>query len=90
MIGTGHLWIILGLLLIVLIVYGPGKLPEVGGAIGRGINEFRKSSGVVKDTNAAAPPAPERTDQSRGAPTTEDEASVSSPASPVGQRTDRT
>jgi sec-independent protein translocase protein TatA len=50
MIGTGHLWIILGLLLIVLIVYGPGKLPEVGGAIGRGINEFRKtSSGLAKE-----------------------------------------
>ncbi|MBI2886999.1 MAG: twin-arginine translocase TatA/TatE family subunit [Chloroflexi bacterium] len=31
------------LLLIVLIIFGAGKLPEVGGALGRGIREFRKS-----------------------------------------------
>ena len=30
-------------LLIVLFVFGPGRLPEVGGAIGRGIREFRQS-----------------------------------------------
>ena len=31
------------LLLIILIVFGAGKLPEVGGALGKGIREFRKS-----------------------------------------------
>jgi len=31
------------ILLIVLIVFGVGKLPQVGGAIGRGIREFRKA-----------------------------------------------
>ena len=30
------------LLLIILIVFGAGKLPEVGGALGKGIREFRK------------------------------------------------
>ena len=30
--------------LIILIVFGVGKLPQVGGAIGKGIREFRKSS----------------------------------------------
>jgi TatA/E family protein of Tat protein translocase len=40
----GHWYIILLVLLIVLIVYGPGKLPDVGGAIGKGIREFRKAS----------------------------------------------
>lgn len=54
------------LLVIVLIVFGAGKLPEVGGAIGRGIREFRAAQ---QDTTpepqppAAAPAArPEGTE----------------------------
>jgi len=31
------------ILLIVLIVFGVGKLPQIGGAIGKGIREFRKA-----------------------------------------------
>jgi sec-independent protein translocase protein TatA len=31
------------ILLIVLIVFGVGKLPQVGGAIGKSIREFRKA-----------------------------------------------
>ena len=30
--------------LVILIVFGVGKLPQVGGAIGKGIHEFRKFS----------------------------------------------
>jgi len=37
------------LLAIVLIIFGPGKLPELGGALGRGIKEFRKASDELKD-----------------------------------------
>ena len=48
-IGGGHFWIILLVLAIILIIYGPGKLPEVGGAIGRGIREFRKASTDLTD-----------------------------------------
>ena len=40
----GHWYILVILLVIVLIVYGPGKLPEVGGAIGKAMREFRKAS----------------------------------------------
>ena len=36
-------WLII-LLAVVLIIFGPGKLPELGGAVGRGIREFRKAS----------------------------------------------
>ena len=32
------------ILLVVLIVFGPGKLPKVGEAVGRTIREFRKAS----------------------------------------------
>jgi sec-independent protein translocase protein TatA len=31
------------ILLIILIVFGVGKLPQVGGAIGKAMREFRKS-----------------------------------------------
>ena len=30
------------IVLLVLIVFGVGKLPQVGGALGKGIREFRK------------------------------------------------
>jgi TatA/E family protein of Tat protein translocase len=44
-----HPGFLLILLVIVLIVFGPGKLPELGGAIGRGIREFRKESDKIID-----------------------------------------
>jgi sec-independent protein translocase protein TatA len=34
-----------------LIIFGPGKLPEVGKAIGRTIKEFRRSSREAIDDN---------------------------------------
>lgn len=38
------------ILVIALIVFGPGKLPEVGKALGRGITEFKKATiGEIKD-----------------------------------------
>jgi len=36
-------------LIVVLIIYGPGKLPELGEAIGRGIREFRKAADGLED-----------------------------------------
>lgn len=44
-----HWYILFILLAIVLIVWGPGKLPEVGGAMGRAIREFRKASAETRD-----------------------------------------
>mgnify|MGYP003383135138 CR=1 FL=1 len=32
------------ILVIVIIVFGVGRLPEIGGAIGRSLSEFRKAS----------------------------------------------
>jgi len=37
-------WELILVMVILLIILGPGKLPEVGKALGRGIKEFRKSS----------------------------------------------
>jgi sec-independent protein translocase protein TatA len=35
---------LLVVLAVVIIIFGVGRLPEVGGAIGKGIREFRKAS----------------------------------------------
>jgi sec-independent protein translocase protein TatA len=44
-----HWYILLLILIIVLIVYGPGKLPEVGGAIGKAMREFRRATTDLQD-----------------------------------------
>jgi sec-independent protein translocase protein TatA len=31
------------ILVVALLIFGPGKLPEIGGALGRGIRDFRKA-----------------------------------------------
>ncbi|MGE5553436.1 MAG: TatA/E family twin arginine-targeting protein translocase [Betaproteobacteria bacterium] len=37
------------ILVLALIIFGPGKLPEVGKAIGKSINEFKKASREITD-----------------------------------------
>jgi len=32
------------ILLIIIIIFGVGRLPEIGGALGRGIREFRRAT----------------------------------------------
>ena len=49
------------ILVIALVVFGPGKLPEIGRAVGKGLSEFKKAtnnlmSDVNKPTESAAPP----------------------------------
>jgi sec-independent protein translocase protein TatA len=65
----GHWYVLVIVLAIVLIVYGPGKLPEVGGAIGKAMREFRKAStdiqeDIKRSTSQEQPvdtrPAPDR------------------------------
>lgn len=41
--GLGPFELVL-ILAIVIIIFGVGRLPEVGGAIGKGIREFRRAS----------------------------------------------
>jgi TatA/E family protein of Tat protein translocase len=45
------------ILIIALIVIGPGKLPDVGAALGRSIREFRKAATDVKDATSLEPKA---------------------------------
>jgi sec-independent protein translocase protein TatA len=60
----GH-WIYLVILfVIILIIWGPGKMPDVGAGLGRAIREFRKASSETHDTiinattGSAQTPAP--------------------------------
>lgn len=42
-------WEIGLILILVLIVFGVGKLPQIGGVIGKSLREFRKSSRDERD-----------------------------------------
>jgi sec-independent protein translocase protein TatA len=48
-IGPGELILILA---VILVVFGPGKLPEIGGAVGRSFREFRRAASDLGDTPA--------------------------------------
>jgi sec-independent protein translocase protein TatA len=37
------------ILVIVLIIFGVGKLPQIGGAIGKSLKEFRKAKNTEED-----------------------------------------
>ncbi|MGE5508528.1 MAG: twin-arginine translocase TatA/TatE family subunit [Chitinophagales bacterium] len=42
------------ILVLALIIFGPGKLPDVGKAIGKSINEFKKASREITDEVTSA------------------------------------
>jgi sec-independent protein translocase protein TatA len=53
------------ILVVVLIIFGPGRLPELGGAVGKAMREFRKATSELThevtsavQSTPAQPPAP--------------------------------
>ena len=54
--GTLGGWEWLIILVIVIIIFGVGKLPQVGGAIGKSIREFREASANPKDKEPGESP----------------------------------
>ena len=59
MFGSHWIWLIL-LLVVVLIIFGPGRLPELGGAVGRAMKEFRKATTeITNEMTSAAKGEPE-------------------------------
>lgn len=40
---------ILVIFIVALVVFGPGKLPQIGRQVGRGVREFRKFQASVRD-----------------------------------------
>lgn len=63
------------ILVVVIVIFGVGRLPEVGGALGRGIKEFRKSASGDDDDDKPA--------------TTMTSSTPSEPASPAAGRSER-
>ena len=61
MFGIGVPELIL-ILIVGLIVFGPGKLPEAGRALGKGLREFKKASNALTQA-LNAEPAPQQTAQ---------------------------
>ena len=55
----GHLPELIILVVVILIIWGPGKLPDIGMAVGRGIREFRKASAETRDAVEHAMATPE-------------------------------
>jgi TatA/E family protein of Tat protein translocase len=53
MIGVVQAWHLIVVLVIVVMVFGPGKLPELGRAVGDGFRELKRATG----DGAAAPAA---------------------------------
>jgi twin arginine-targeting protein translocase, TatA/E family len=75
------------ILVIALLILGPGKLPEVGSALGKSIREFRKASADVQDavkvnvdTSALPAPAPVAPAPAAPAPSAESTPTVTPPA----------
>lgn len=55
--GMGELFIIL---IMILIIFGAGKLPQIGDALGKGIKNFRKASKELSaedEDEDASPPS---------------------------------
>ncbi|HSL32173.1 MAG TPA: twin-arginine translocase TatA/TatE family subunit [Candidatus Limnocylindrales bacterium] len=58
------------ILVIALLIIGPGKLPDVGSALGKSIREFRKASSDVQDVTKidTSPIPPSATPPSQAQP----------------------
>ena len=67
-----HWFWIAGLLIVVLIIFGPGRLPELGGAVGKAMREFRKATSEltneVSSSVHTATPAPQPAPPAESAP----------------------
>ena len=82
-IGPGELILIL---VIVLVIFGPGKLPDIGNAIGRGVREFRKASNDLEDSirgETAKPPQP--TENARPTETSAQQSAAPGSTPPSGE-----
>ncbi|MBI1723660.1 MAG: twin-arginine translocase TatA/TatE family subunit [Gemmatimonadetes bacterium] len=61
MLGNLGMSEILMILVIVLLIFGAKRLPEIGSAMGKGIREFKKSMReVTEDIDRPEPPAEPR------------------------------
>ena len=50
------------ILVIILIIFGAGKLPEIGSGIGKGIRNFKKATNEAKEEIASSTEEEEKTE----------------------------
>ena len=50
------------LAIVLLLIFGPKRLPEIGRSVGSGIRELKDSVSGIHPVDDAAAPAPEKTD----------------------------
>ena len=82
-----HPFWIIAIIVVVLIIFGPGRLPELGAGIGKAMREFRKAtseltSEVTHSTQAVTSPPPAATPPAPAAPSESAPAQGSESASP--------
>ncbi len=53
------------ILIIILIIFGAGKLPEIGSGIGKGIKNFKKASEEVSKGEIESPKDSESSDEKK-------------------------
>ncbi len=49
--------VLLVILVVVLLIFGPGKLPQIGEALGKTLHNFKKATGDVRDAVDLTPQA---------------------------------
>jgi sec-independent protein translocase protein TatA len=60
--GTTELIVIL---MLVLVIFGAGKLPEIGGALGKGIRSFRKAASEREEIDVTPRQDEKKSEQNR-------------------------
>jgi sec-independent protein translocase protein TatA len=75
------LWLVV-ILAVVLIIFGPGRLPELGGAVGKAMREFRKATSELTNEVTSAAQAKPEPPASSGTATSESAAKVSTSEAP--------
>jgi TatA/E family protein of Tat protein translocase len=56
----GHIWELAIILGLALVVFGPKRLPEIGGALGKGIREFKQSTAELTDIGTSVMQEPQK------------------------------
>lgn len=90
--GLG-MWEVLLILLVLLLVFGAKRLPELGGALGKGIREFKGSvRDIEKELSSPVDTAPKRELNKSSTPTNSTEGATpdepAKPQEPVKPQTD--
>ena len=55
-------WHLLIILLIILVIFGPSKLGDIGGALGKGIKDFKRA---MNDSDDAAKPTTAKAEETK-------------------------